>query len=63
MSLASARELGVASIWEAQMCYMGQYDKGARVMDYRVRDWVFMRFPTDESGKRIIRYLGCGMVH
>ena len=51
VSLSSARELAVASIREAQWRYKGQYDKGARVNNYRVGDWVFVKFPAEESGK------------
>ena len=51
VSISSARELAVASIREAQRRYKGQYDKGARVNNYRVGDWVFVKFPAEESGK------------
>ena len=37
VSLSSARELAVTSIREAQRHYKGQYDKGARVNNYRGR--------------------------
>ena len=46
VSLSSAREL-VTSIREAQRRYKGQYDKWARVNNYWVRDWVFVKFPAD----------------
>ena len=51
VSISSARELAVASIREAQRRYKGQYDKGERVNNYRVGDWVFVKFPAEESGK------------
>ena len=51
LSLSSARELAVASIKEAQKRYKKQYDKGAKVHNYRVGDWVFVKFPAEESGK------------
>ena len=49
LSLSSARELAVASIQEAQK---SQYDKRGKVAKFRVGDWVFVRFPEEETGKR-----------
>ena len=52
MSLATARELAVESIKAAQSRYKKQYDKRVKVVDMRVGDWVFVRFPQDETGKQ-----------
>ena len=52
LSLSSARELAVASIREAQRSYKGQYDKGTKITDYKIGDWVFVRFPQEETGRR-----------
>ena len=52
MSLATARDLAVQSIKAAQSRYKKQYDKRAGVVDMRVGDWVFVRFPQDETGKQ-----------
>ena len=51
ISLSSARSLAVTSIQEAQKHYKNQYDRGAKVADYRMGDWVFVKFPAEESGK------------
>ena len=51
LSLSSARELAVSSIREAQSRYKRQYDKGARIANFRVGDWAFVKFPAEESGK------------
>ena len=51
LSLSSARELAAASIKEAQKHYKQQYDKEAKVSNYCIGDWVFVRFPAEESGK------------
>ena len=50
VSLSSARKLAVSSIQAAQK-YKKQYDKRARPSEYRVGDWVLVRFPEEESGK------------
>ena len=52
LSLATARELAVQSIKAAQSRYKKMYDKRAKVVDMRVGDWVFVRFPQDETGKQ-----------
>ena len=51
LSLSSARELAVSSIREAQSRYKRQYNKGARIANFRVGDWAFVKFPAEESGK------------
>ena len=50
-SLSSARELAVSSIQEAQRNYKRQYDKTSRVTNYQIGDWVFVKFPSEETGK------------
>ena len=52
LSLSTARELAVASIREAQKGYKAQYDKRAKPVDFQLGEWVFVRFPEEESGKR-----------
>lgn len=52
LSLSPARELAVASIQEAQRSYKSQYDKRANTVDFRLGDWVFVRFPEEETGKK-----------
>ena len=51
LSLSSARELAVESVQKAQKRYKKFYDRDAKQIDYRVGDWIFIRFPADESGK------------
>ena len=51
LSLSSARELAVSSIREAQGRYKRQYNKGARIGNFQVGDWAFVKFPAEESGK------------
>lgn len=52
LSLSSARELAVTSIREAQRHYRHQYDMKAKVVEYQLGDWVFVRFPSEETGKK-----------
>ena len=52
LSLSTARELAVSSIRRAQEHYKTQYDEGSRVVEYKFGDWVFVRFPVEETGKR-----------
>ena len=52
LSLSSARELAVASIQEAQKSYKSQYDKRTNTVNFCLGDWVFIRFPEEETGKR-----------
>ena len=52
LSLSTACELAVSSIRRAQENYKTQYDKGVTVVDHTVGDWVFVRFPEEETGKR-----------
>ena len=51
MSLASARELAAKAIRQAQKKYKRNYDKRTGDRDYRIGEWVLVRFPADETGK------------
>ena len=51
ISLSSARELAAQSIRQAQQKYKASYDQGATATDYRVGDWILIKFPSEESGK------------
>ena len=50
VSLTSARELAIQNIREAQGRYKKQYDKKANPAEYKVGQWVLIRFPHEESG-------------
>ena len=51
LTLSSARELAARNIQRAQLRYKEQYDRGARPIDFRLGDWVFVKFPQDETGR------------
>ena len=51
LSLSSARKLAADSIQRAQQKYRIAYDRKAKERDYRVGDWVLVRFPQEEKGK------------
>ena len=51
-SLSSARALDASNIRAAQRKYKRQYDKKARPVNFRLGDWVLVRFPQEESGKQ-----------
>ena len=51
-SLLSAREIAALEIRAVQEKYRRQYDKSTEEFRCVVRDWVFVRFPHEESGKR-----------
>ena len=50
-SLSSARQLALENIREAQRRYKAQYDRNADDYQYRVGDWVLIRFPSEETGR------------
>jgi len=50
LSLSSAREIAAKSIRRAQKRYKSQYDKKQVTVDLEIGDWVFVRFPQEESG-------------
>lgn len=51
LSLSSARELAIQSVQKAQKRYKKLYDRNTKQIDYRVGDWIFIRFPAEETGK------------
>ena len=50
LALSSARELAAESIQEAQRKYKRTYDTRSRITEYKLGDWVLIRFPQDETG-------------
>ncbi len=57
MTLSSARETAVQARRKAQGRYKRNYDKKAKCSSFKVGDWVFVRFPQEESGH--LRKLSC----
>ena len=51
LTLSSARELAASNIQRAQRRYKEQYDRGARLSTFKLGEWVFVKFPQDESGR------------
>lgn len=51
ITLSSARELAANNIRRAQRRYKEQYDKNTRPCEFRLGQWVFVKFPQDESGR------------
>ena len=51
LALTSARDLAAESIKVAQKHYKDYYDRGAKQVDYRLGDWVFIKFPAEETGQ------------
>jgi len=51
LSLSSARKLAADSIQRAQQKYRIAYDRKAKERNYRVGDWVLVKFPQEEKGK------------
>ena len=51
LSLSSARQLAVESIRKAQKHYKECYDRRTKQVDYQVGDWVFIKFPAEETGR------------
>lgn len=52
LSLSSARAVAVEAIKKAQGRYKAQYDKKSHPVNYRVGDWVLVRFPQEETTKQ-----------
>lgn len=50
LSLTSACELAADSIKRAQKQYKDLYDQKAKQVDYQVGEWVFIKFPAEETG-------------
>ena len=51
-SLSFARSLAAETIRQAQMKYKVQYDRKAKPDQYRIGEWVLIKFPSEESGKQ-----------
>ena len=51
-SLSSARSLAAKSIQQAQVKYKAQYDKKFKGHSFKAGEWILIRFPQDESGRR-----------
>jgi len=49
--LSSARELAIDSIKKAQVQYKHYFDRSSKQVDYRVGEWIFIRFPAEETGR------------
>ena len=52
LSLSSARKLAATNVQAAQCHYKQQHDKTSQPADYRVGDWVLVRFPEEETDKK-----------
>ena len=48
--LSSARKMVAKANQEAQRCYKHQYDKSLTSPKYQIDDWVFVYFPSEETG-------------
>jgi len=51
LSLTLARKSALESIRRSQGKYKAQYDRKSSDYQYRVGDWVLIRFPSEETGK------------
>ena len=51
LNLSSARELAAERQRESQAKSKERYDRRARTREYRMGDWVFVKFPSDETGR------------
>ena len=51
LSLSSPCELAIESIRKVQSWYKKSYDRDTRKINYRVGDWIFIRFPAEETGQ------------
>ena len=52
LSLSSARELAETNIREEQKRAKERYDKKSVVKEHKIGDWVLVRFPKEETGKK-----------
>ena len=50
LTLSSARQAALESIRKAQQRYKTQYDRKTDGYQYKIGDWVLIRFPSEESG-------------
>ena len=51
LCLSTARKHACDALKKAQQRYKQQYDKHCHPAQYKVGDWIMVRFPQDESGK------------
>eukprot|EP00731_Ephydatia_muelleri_P015595 Em0009g19a len=51
LCLSTARKHACDALKKAQQRYKQQYDKHCHPVQYKVGDWIMVRFPQDESGK------------
>ena len=51
LSLSSARQMAADSIRTAQARYKKTYDRSSRVANYKLGDWVLVKFPQEETGR------------
>ena len=51
LTLSTARQTALETIRKAQKRYNAQYDRHADDYQYRIGDWVLIRFPSEESGR------------
>ena len=49
--MSSARELAVNNIHKAQRKYKKYYDRGTTPHRFKIGDWVFVKFPQEESSR------------
>ena len=49
-SLSLARESAVSTMQEDQKKYKKYYDKRSKSLDYKIGDWILIRFPAEEYG-------------
>ena len=51
-SLSLARESAVSAMQEAQKKYKKYYDRRSKSLDYKIGDWILIRFPAEETGSQ-----------
>ena len=52
LSLSTARQMAAESIRRAQKKYKRAYDRETHSVDYQIGDWVLVKFPQEEVGKK-----------
>jgi len=52
LSLATAKTTAAKAIRKAQARYKKHYDRSACLADYRVGDWILIKHPQEETGKK-----------
>ena len=51
LSLSTAIQMAADSIRTAQARYKKTYDRSSRETDYKLGDWVLVKFPQEETGR------------